>query len=477
MLSHIDVEMLFGPGICADDFNEYVMGETLDAVAAFGEDTLFFHIMKHVRTQIDIPLSRLHADTTNFSVQGAYNASGDEATELHLTYGHAKDKRTDLKRWALRLITNAQGIPLAIKALNGNDSDHITILEGIKSLKAALESEHVEEPGVFVADSAFYTSTNIAKCTGKWLSHAPDKLKEVRACLLKDDVAWSPRNEHGYQWYGFDITYAMVPQRWILVYSQAMYERQYQTLLKSQEKELKEAAAATYHLKAQQFRCEADARVAVAKLVAQFPLVHTSEPELITTSVSKDGTRGRPKAESTMQVFSISIKCEKSQAAVDCASRTLGRFVLATNDRSLSDEQILTYYKEQQCVERGFRFLKDGRLRLTPIFLKNPARVRALSFIMCLTLLVYVLIENKMRDALAKEKQTIHIQNAGPAAYRDNARPTLTKVFMLFRGLSTIVVTTITGEKIVTRSALPTEVKKVLALLGPMYEQAFTQRR
>jgi hypothetical protein len=39
-----------------------------------------------------------------------------------------------------------------------------------------------------------------------------------------------------------------------------------------------------------------------------------------------------------------------------------GRFILATNDLDIenyTDEQILEEYKEQQNVERGFRFLKD----------------------------------------------------------------------------------------------------------------------
>jgi len=36
----------------------------------------------------------------------------------------------------------------------------------------------------------------------------------------------------------------------------------------------------------------------------------------------------------------------------------LGRFVLATNDINLDPDTLLSYYKGQQAVERGFRFLK-----------------------------------------------------------------------------------------------------------------------
>ena len=52
---------------------------------------------------------------------------------------------------------------------------------------------------------------------------------------------------------------------------------------------------------------------------------------------------------------------------------------LATNDlgnrECYSDEQMLCEYKEQQSVERGFRFLKDPLVScLTQFFLKLPKR-------------------------------------------------------------------------------------------------------
>ena len=47
-------------------------------------------------------------------------------------------------------------------------------------------------------------------------------------------------------------------------------------------------------------------------------------------------------------------------------------------------ETILSYYKEQSQVEKGFRFLKDPVFCVDNVFLKNPKRIMALSMIMVL---------------------------------------------------------------------------------------------
>ncbi len=74
------------------------------------------------------------------------------------------------------------------------------------------------------------------------------------------------------------------------------------------------------------------------------------------------------------------------------ARRRAGRFILATNildNEHLSEDEILTEYKEQQSTQRGFRFLKDPVFFTSSVFLKNPQRVAALAMIMGLCLLVY----------------------------------------------------------------------------------------
>ena len=474
LLDHLDVEMIFGPGARAEYFNEYAMGETLDAIAKFGEDRLFTKVLEHLRHRVNIDMAHLHADTTNFSVAGEYDDGGVEPTGLHLTFGHAKDKRTDLKRWALLMIVNAMGIPVAMKTLDGNSSDKKTIIEGMTALKEVLQSEEMAEvASTFIADSAFYTRDNIAAFTGKWISHAQESLKEVKQYLAMEGLPFVDSEAQGYRVYGLDSSYGGVAQRWVLVHSEQMYMQQEKTLLRNQEKQLKDANAKAYHLQANSFKCEPDALAAAAKLVAQWPLLKASEPDVSSKTVNASGKRGRPKAGEESTVFFVSLTFEKDPLALEDACKGIGKFMLATNDLSLSDQQILQGYKQQQTVERGFRFLKNGDLQLTPVYLKTPSRIQALGFVMCFSLMVYAIIENQLRTSLAKANETIHIQDTGPAEYKDNAKPTLLKVFALFDHLSTTSVTMPGGDEMLIRSSLPPEVCKVLDFLGSAYKQAF----
>lgn len=290
------------------------------------------------------------------------------------------------------------------------------------------------------------------------------------------DLPFVDCQAEGYRMYGFPSSYGDVGQRWVLVRSEQMYRRQEKTLERKQEKHLEKASAEAYHLKATWFKCEEDALAETGRLAAKWPLLKVIGTEMRTKSVKKDGSRGRPKKGEESIVFSVSVTYAKDPLAFEEACRPLGKFMLATNDLSLTDEQILQSYKEQANVERGFRFLKDGDLRLTPVFLKSPGRIEALSFVMCLSLMVYAILENQLREALAEKNGTIHIQDSGPADYKDNAKPTLKKVFVLFEHLGTNSVTMPGGEELLIRNSLPPEVSKVLYFLGPNYLQAFDRR-
>jgi len=474
LISTIDVELIFGVGARASYFNEHTMGETLDAIAKFGEDKLFAKVLEHIRLQVEIDMGHLHADTSNFSVAGEYDDGGMEPTGLHITYGHAKDKRTDLKRWALMIIVNAMGIPVAMKTLDGNSSDVETIIEGMKALQKVLESDETTEVvSTFIADSAFYNKKNISSFTGKWVSHAQDKLKEVKQYLTMD-LPFVDSQKQGYRIHGFNSSYGGVEQRWVLVFSSQMYKRQRMTLLRKQENHLKDSNAKAYHLKATWFKCEPDALAEAAKEVALWPLLKALDPKISTKTVNKPGKRGRPKAGEGIEVFSVSLTFEKDPLALEDACKGIGKFMLATNDLALSDEDVLQSYKQQHTVERGFRFLKNGHLQLTPVFLKKPSRIQALSFVMCLSLMLYAIIENQLRSSLAKADESIRIQDNGPTDYKNNKSPTLLKIFKMFENLSTALVKTARKEERIPPD-LPPEILKVLHFLGAPYEQAYEE--
>ncbi len=57
--------------------------------------------------------------------------------------------------------------------------------------------------------------------------------------------------------------------------------------------------------------------------------------------------------------YIICAEIEVNEESINKVREKLGRFILTSNDLKINDETMLQYYKGQQSVERGFRFLKD----------------------------------------------------------------------------------------------------------------------
>lgn len=104
-----------------------------------------------------------------------------------------------------------------------------------------------------------------------------------------------------------------------------------------------------------------------------------------------------------------------------------------TNLEELSNEQILIEYKNQQGVERGFRFLKDPWFMVDSVFLKSPRRIEALMVIMTLCLLIYNVAQHKLRTALKTKNETLPNQLNKPIQ-----NPTLKWIFQIMEGVGVL---------------------------------------
>jgi transposase len=69
---------------------------------------------------------------------------------------------------------------------------------------------------------------------------------------------------------------------------------------------------------------------------------------------------------------------------------------------------ILKEYKEQAAVETRFRFLKDPTY-VDGIYLKNPERVMALGYVFLMALLVFSLLERRVRNNLKAKNEKLRI--------------------------------------------------------------------
>ena len=106
----------------------------------------------------------------------------------------------------------------------------------------------------------------------------------------------------------------------------------------------------------------------------------------------------------------------------------MGLFILASNDIRLSPEEMLKYYKGQDKVEKGFRFLKSDTFSVSKVYLKNKSRIETLTMIMVLCLMIYAIAEWKLRTKLEEENETVPDQKEKPTK-----RPTMRWIFFKFQ--------------------------------------------
>ncbi len=74
-----------------------------------------------------------------------------------------------------------------------------------------------------------------------------------------------------------------------------------------------------------------------------------------------------------------------------------GRYLLVTNDWSLSPQRMLALYRQKDGVEKRFTVSK-GDIKVSPIYLHKDQRIEAMLLLNMLALLTYSLLERQVRQ-------------------------------------------------------------------------------
>jgi transposase len=265
------------------------------------------------------------------------------------------------------------------------------------------------------------------------------------------------------------VTEAGVRQRWLVVHSRAARRRAEKTLAKRHLQQGEAELKAFERLRRQAFACEPDARAALEAFEKTLKLTQVHEGRAVrqTPLAKKRRQAGTPEPGPAHYAVEGQLASRTDVHARQLLQKSC--FVIATNDTDgavLSDEQVLeAYRKDQQKVERGFRFLKDPLFMASTLFLKSPRRIMALMAVMTLCLMVYAALEHRIRQSLAQQSQAYPDQKGRPTE-----RPTARWVFQSFIDIH------------VLRVAPPAEVvlnlkahhRALLALLGERYVAVYS---
>jgi len=461
------VELLIGEHLSWKDFNDDTLGRSLDRLYETGTEETFLQIAVNAYKKYGFKGRFLHHDTTTFSVQGEYeHEEGDlDAVPIKVTYGHSKDNRPDLKQFVTSLIMSKE-LPLFIQTLSGNASDKNHFREIAKNYGNFLK-ESWDKNCIWVWDSAFYSKDNLKAISKdhKWITRVPETLSDAKELLKISDLKdMNQTSLDGYSLLSTEITYG-VKQRWIVVFSQKAYERESKTLKKSITKEREAVEKQLWHFSNDDFYCKEDALQALQEIAREWKYHKVKNIAIQESRKKKEGIVGRPKKNDVLKIMcSVTANFEEDSEKIKKVLFRKGKFILATNDDKMSDEEVLKTYKDQQSVERGFRFLKDPLFFAHSIFLKNESRIIALVMVMGLALMIYSIAQRKLREALLRENQAIPDQTGKPTK-----KPTMRRVFQVFEGITVLY----ENEKRVMIMNLNDMHRKILSLFGNRYERIY----
>jgi transposase len=470
------VEHLLGEGITADMLNDDSLGRTLDWLYEHDVTTLFAGLASQARRRFGIAGQNLHIDTTSFSVSGAYALEEEDPVPVAITYGYSRDHRQDLKQWMLALATTHEGdVPIFLRPLDGNSSDKEHLSAAVKEVMKQLREQFPEEQEqrIAVFDSGGYSEANMKSYNEakiSWISRVPETSTAAKTALEEADKEWQVLSDGSGEYRACTMDLPQGKERWVIVRPYAQLKAAQEQMEKQVKKTHQEWEKRLWHLSNQAFECQTDAQKAWEKALKGKP------SWLIATFTFKEEKqyqqRGRPKKDGTPEktVWYLVPQLERDEPQVAVLTRKKAAFIVATNmldEERLSHEQVISTYKEQGGVERGFRFLKDPLFLASSVFVKKPERVIALSFIMVLCLLVYRLAEHLLRSRLVATGQTVPNQVNKPIN-----RPTMRWMFQCFEGIDLLHIRRGSGwqTQVLGLQALH---QRVLRLLGPVYAQFY----
>ena len=409
----------------------------LDAVRVFGVDC-----------------SRLHNDSTSIKLTGAYpdadgRPRGGKPT-AKVTWGHSQDHRPDLKQLVWILTVTADG---AADHLSGGRRQHRRRRHPHRNLGPPGRAPRTRRLP-YVADCKLATGDNmdhIHRNRGRFLSVLPASGKEdaaFRDWVVDHDPAWTEaarrpgrrRGDPDEVWHTVEAPWPSAQgHRVVWVRSSAKIDYDAQARADRIARGIAALDQLNQRLAAPKTRMKTTVAVEQAATAA---IDQAGAARWIRVSVDeqveerfRQEKRGRPGADtryrrSTRTHHRVAYAVDEEQVAHDAASD--GCFPLISNDRDLTDAELLAAYKYQPNLEKRHAQLKGTQL-VAPMFLHDPARIEGLLCCHFIAMLVQALIERQIRAAMktrGMKQLSIYPEDRGCAA------PTAARILEIFTGLA-----------------------------------------
>jgi hypothetical protein len=430
-------EPLYGLGEWAARYHPALLGLSPSEVAALNDDrvgralealfdadraSLLTAVVLRAIGEFGVEARQLHNDSTSISVHGVYSdavgtARGGQPTPV-ITWGHSKDHRPDLKQLVWILTVSADGaVPLAYRLADGNtvdDPTHVPTWDGLVGLLGRTDF-------LYVADSKLCSRKAMGHIDGhhgRFVTVMPRSRAEdgaFRQHLQTHPPVWTEAARHPGKRLGdpdevYSTTPAPLPsvEGYRIVWVHSTVKATRDAHARAGRIDAGVAAIEALDAKLAGPRCRFKTRVAVEQAATE-ALADAGADRWVGSTVSqttsttyKQARAGRPGPNTDYREvattrFTVSHDINLEQIRFDAASD--GCFPLITNDRALSDADVLGAYRYQPNLERRHHLLKSVQ-DAAPVLLHNPARIEALFCCQFLALLIAALIEREVRTGM-----------------------------------------------------------------------------
>jgi transposase len=432
--------------------NDDRVGRALDSLFDADVAALALDVAAHAVSEFDVTLDELHNDSTTVTFHGDYENADRERTlrgklRLAVTWGHNKDHRPDLKQLLYILTVSSDGaVPVHFRVESGNATDdrsHVASWDLLCKLTGRNDF-------LYVADCKLATAENMAHIHqrgGRFLSVLPRTRSEdaaFRARVVLGQIDWrhihDKRDDDGNLVDQFSICepagQSAEGYRLNWYHSRRKAELDFAARLTRLKRAVERLDELRQRLGSPRTRYRLRAKVLAA---VEAILQESNVGAWITVEVKEQSTpklqqekRGRPGKETRYVKKGDEVRFELThQVDMDQLTEEAkcdGIFPLITNERSLSEVQLLLSYKQQPAIERRFEQMKTEFV-VAPMYLKETSRIQALLCVYFFVLLMESLLERELRRAMAaKEIEGLPLYPEGRAC----RRPTARKVIDLF---------------------------------------------
>ena len=375
----------------ASKFKKDRLARTLDALAPHTQQ-IWQAVVSRTIERYNIDLSVIYYDLTAFIMHGEYQ--GSEVVK----YGFAHNTPSDKQKVKAGLNAAADGnVPLDYLGLAGNRADKATVEENMKRLAALLKAHGSPLYEVLVVgDRAMLDDRLALLYDEKGLRYlaglAAQKKVHQQLIELTTEAELSgypldkQRGRYGHWGRPVSIFFAHDQQdvfhRGLVVLSGPMRFARYRSRAQQfralwsafQQIQAKADAGQAHYRSPQQVQARADTQCRKSK-VGRF----------VTVEAQQEGER-------------IVLKWQVKTKELRHTMQQDGRYLIATNDPSLSPTRMFELYRAKDGVEKDFRICKS-QLKVSPLYLHKDERIQSMLLLNMLALLAYTILERQARQS------------------------------------------------------------------------------